>query len=154
MRKTHYAAIAFVAIVISGFVAVQFYTPNRSELTVSDWSYKYESSNSEYVFTVTMNNGYQKQIKYLDGWIVYKDSMGDIITSAPLSKDSLLPSHATTVISAIVPVSLDISDESRRLEKMRKDTLSANIEILNIAFEDGTTLSRLTTDEARLVLWK
>ena len=115
---------------------------HAGNLILDRWSHDFvpgEFGNHLYRLGIRIKNGYDKQIKLIDGHCIYWDALGEVVYSATLQKDVVMKPGAIKEIGGDYPINQFIANQ-KRMKDMRREDLTATLHIRKIVFEDNTIL--------------
>lgn len=114
------------------------------KLVLKSWSYHSEAIkfNTYYAIDIELYNGFSKGIKEIDATIEFRNLLGGLIYSVPVTTDTPIPAGvAITDKGGRDRDNRRLLAENHQLRKMRPEDINAELIVRKIVFDDNSVYS-------------
>lgn len=114
-------------------------TEGASPLNLTTWSYRVVRGDygSHYEITLDLKNSGTKDIKLIEGGVIFKDLLGDKVYSIRLTPDQKVAAGKSLADKGSYRINQFIASENR-MAQMKKEDIQATLVISKLVFTDNT----------------
>jgi hypothetical protein len=112
---------------------------DSSPLELDSWSYRVVNTDisKDYEITLNLKNTGTKDIKLIDGSVIFKDLLGERIYGITVSPDQIIEAGKIQTDTGDYEINEFISDQTRMM-KMKKEDIQATLIVHKIVFSDNS----------------
>jgi hypothetical protein len=114
-------------------------TEGVSPLSMASWSYRVVRGDygSHYEITLDLKNTGAKDIKLIEGGVIFKDLLGEKVYSIRITPDQKVAAGKNLVDKGTYRINQFIASENR-MAQMKKEDIQATLAIRKLVFTDNT----------------